>query len=295
MVQKKKYDIIFLDHRMPMMDGIEAFHKMQELQDNKNTDTPVIALTANAISGARQEYIEHGFDDYLAKPVNANELEKIVEKYLPPEKISSVSIYHGDEPENDLFEKIPEDSFLNKLEDIELREAVVNCGGVDVLENVIKDFLVSLDNKADAIEKYLAEGDVRNYTVLVHALKSSARLIGANELSKMAEELENYGNEGNIGALKRLSPALLEKYRGYKVKLGAAVEEDDDKPEISDEDLERAYKEMKEVLEVYDFDTADSIFDIVSQHKVSPSSKEKYAKVKELMAAVDRDALLQLL
>ena len=70
---------------------------------------------------------------------------------------------------------------------------------------------------------------------------------------------------------------------------------DDDKPEISDEDLERAYKEMKEVLEVYDFDTADSIFDIVSQHKVSPSSKEKYAKVKELMAAVDRDALLQLL
>ena len=296
MVQKKKYDIIFLDHRMPMMDGIEAFHKMQELQDNKNKATPVIALTANAISGARQEYIGHGFDDYLAKPVNANELEKIVEKYLPPEKVSSVSIYHGEEPENDLFEKIPEDSFLNKLEDIELREAVVNCGGVDVLENVIKDFLVSLDNKADAIEKYLAEGDVRNYTVLVHALKSSARLIGANELSKMAEELENYGNEGNIGALKSLSPALLEKYRGYKVKLGAAVEEDDDdKPEISDEDLERAYKEMKEVLEVYDFDTADSIFDIVSQHKVSPSSKEKYAKVKELMAAVDRDALLQLL
>ncbi|MBP5324580.1 MAG: response regulator [Pseudobutyrivibrio sp.] len=296
MVTEKKYDIIFLDHRMPIMDGVEAFKKMLKLEGNLNLQTPVIALTANAISGARQEYIQMGFTDYLAKPVNANELEKIIEKYLPPEKILTVSIFNGDDtysPTVDIV--IPPDSFLNKVEDIELNEAVINCGGADVLETVIRDFLTSLDSKADAIENYLNEGDIRNYTVLVHALKSSARLIGANGLSKMAEELENYGNEGNISALKSLTPALLEKYRSYKDKLSAAIDEDDDKPEISDEDLERAYKEMKEVLAVYDFDTADSIFEIVSQHKVSSQSKAKYARVKELMAAVDRDALLQLL
>ena len=78
-----KYHIIFMDHLMPIMDGIETLHKMNETEENLNKDTPVIALTANAVSGARELYMAEGFDDYMTKPINMKIIEKIMRKYLP--------------------------------------------------------------------------------------------------------------------------------------------------------------------------------------------------------------------
>ena len=86
-VKENRYDIIFLDHRMPHMDGIECFELMKELEDNKSKDAPVISLTANAVSGAREEYLLHGFTDYLTKPIDSNKLEEMLIRYLPKEKV----------------------------------------------------------------------------------------------------------------------------------------------------------------------------------------------------------------
>lgn len=296
-VVEKKYDIIFLDHRMPEMDGVETFKRMKVLNGNKNKNTPVIALTANAVSGAKQEYQEIGFNDYLAKPVNTNELERMIEHYLPPEKIQSVSIYHGEDFCTAADVGIPEDSFLKDLKEVDLNEAIINCGGPEVLENVVKDFLVSLDSKADAIEGYLNDGDIRNYTVFVHALKSSARLIGAMELSKMASELEQEGNDGNLIALHQRTPELLEKYRSYKENLKAALEEesDEDKPEISEEELKRAFKDIKELAEAYNYDAIDYILSMLGDYKIPEDYKETFNKIKQCTVAVDRDGLLELL
>ena len=82
------YDLVLLDHMMPGMDGVETLHNLRAMEDNPNLDTPVICLTANAISGAREEYIEAGFDDYLSKPIDPAGLEEILKKYLPAKKIS---------------------------------------------------------------------------------------------------------------------------------------------------------------------------------------------------------------
>ncbi|MGN0515085.1 MAG: ATP-binding protein [Lachnospiraceae bacterium] len=82
LVKKKKYDIIFMDHMMPEMDGIETFHAMKNMDDNMNPDTPVIMLTANAIEGVKEEYIKEGFDDYISKPIQKNYLEDMIKKYL---------------------------------------------------------------------------------------------------------------------------------------------------------------------------------------------------------------------
>ena len=83
----KKFDIILLDHMMPIMDGIEALEELRKLKDNINNNTPVIALTANAIVGAREMYLEKGFSDYLSKPMRINELLDVILKFLPSEKI----------------------------------------------------------------------------------------------------------------------------------------------------------------------------------------------------------------
>ncbi|MBR3458220.1 MAG: response regulator, partial [Selenomonadaceae bacterium] len=87
LVGKNRYDIIFLDHRMPEMDGIETMQRMREIAGNPNKDTPVISLTANVVSGARSMYIDAGFRDYLTKPINGTHLENMIRKYLPPEKV----------------------------------------------------------------------------------------------------------------------------------------------------------------------------------------------------------------
>lgn len=81
-IYEKKYDMIFLDHMMPDMDGIETFHHIKEKKDHLNVDTPVIMLTANAVVGAEDEYKSEGIDDYLSKPVNGKALEDMIKKYL---------------------------------------------------------------------------------------------------------------------------------------------------------------------------------------------------------------------
>ena len=86
MMQRKHYDVIFLDHMMPELDGIETMKISHTLKNNKCSDTPIIALTANAIVGVREMYINEGFDDYLSKPVNGMQLEDMLRKYLPEEK-----------------------------------------------------------------------------------------------------------------------------------------------------------------------------------------------------------------
>lgn len=297
LVAKKHFDVIFLDHRMPEMDGIETFEAMKAMPDNLNRDVPVIALTANAISGAREEYMKHGFTDYISKPVNGIQLEQMLIHYLPVEKISSVSIRNGEDNYKSEFSKIvPEDSKLNSLSGVDIKAGITNCGDVETYESVVTDFYNSIDRNADAIEGFLNEKDIRNFTVLVHALKSSARLIGALELSDMAAHLEDMGNQENCEEISKLTPALLEKYRMYKVHLAVmADEEDDSLPEIPAEQLEGAFKDMKELIEAYDFDTADSIMLMLKDYSIPLDLKNKYNKVRELMTAVDRDGLLEIL
>ena len=81
-VRHKEYDIIFMDHMMPEMDGIETFHAMKEMSDNKSKDAPVVILTANAIVGVRDEYMKEGFNDYLSKPIEVEKLEMMIKEML---------------------------------------------------------------------------------------------------------------------------------------------------------------------------------------------------------------------
>ena len=299
-VKQKHYDVIFIDHRMPEMDGVETLAAMKKLEGNKNIGVPCIALTANAGSGAREEYIAAGFDDYLSKPVNGETLEDMLYKLLPKEKLQTAGSTDETMTEpSDLpvkEEKSHED-FLDALEGIDLKEALNNCGSREVLTTVVKEFLISLDKKAGDIENFAENKDYRNYTVAVHALKSSARLVGAMELSKEAAYLEQCGNDENEAEIAEKTPQMLYLYRSYKDKFKAAAENEDDSdlPEISEDELLSAFSDIKELVEAYDYDTADGIMDMLKGYKIPDSYKEKYKKVAEFMALVDRDSLLSIL
>ena len=296
-VRKKKYDVLFIDHRMPEMDGIQTLEALKKMEDNLSIDAPCIALTANAGDGAREEYLAVGFNDYLSKPVNGELMEEMLKEYLPQEKIKEVTSSEDSRShENEVAFSEGGDA-LDKLSGIDLKEAETNCGSRDLLEDVIKEFLLTIDTKAATIEKYAKEKDYRNFTVTVHALKSSARLIGAMELSEMAAYLEQCGNEENQAEIEEKTPALLELYRSYNEKLSPinGDVDEDSLPQIDEKEIKRAFKDMRELLEAYDFDTADGIMNMLSEYKIPEAYKDKYGKVRQLMAAVDRDALLEAL
>ncbi len=296
-VKEKKYDIIFLDHRMPEMDGIQTFHAMQEMEGNINKDTPVIALTANAISGSREMYATEGFDNYMSKPVDPGRLEEMILLYLPKDKVSKpgdedfVSTAH----EESELEKKAMQSLL-KVSGVDIEYAIARCGSPIAAVDVMKDFMLSIEDRSGLIEKYCREKDIPNYTIYVHGLKSSAKAIGALDLSEKAEYLEKCGNDNWVEEIHDLTPELLELYRSYLTRLSALSDEDDsDKSEIDPKELESAYASIKEFVSASYFDSADDIMNMLEDYRIPDEYKAKHKDVKRLMAAVDRDGLLNIL
>lgn len=245
MVKEKKYDIIFLDHMMPGMSGIETIQAMKNLAENLNEDTPVISLTANAISGAREQYIAAGFKDYLTKPINCVQLENILIKYLPKDKVI-----------------------------------------ISVTNENTSDLLI--DNAEDW----------KNYTTKVHALKSSSRVVGADELSEKARRLEDAGNSGYINEIQHDTAPLLKLYRSYAEKLKPLikVEEDDfDKPLIDEAGLEEAFEALKDAAATFDYDTMMFVFQSLDEYKLPDNETERYRQIKEAASKLDWESIKNLL
>ncbi len=297
LVKNDKYDIIFLDHRMPEMDGIQTFHAMKEMKDNPNSDTPVIALTANAISGSREMYFREGFTNYMSKPVDPMKLEEMILSYLPKDKVSRPGdmAYVDQESGNDIKEKEVMQELL-KINGIDINSAIDRCGSAVAVRDVMRDFWLSIDERAGRIERYEMEKNIKDYTIYVHGLKSSARAIGALDLSEKAEYLEACGNGGDIDEIEVLTPELLSLYRSYDRKLEVLFAEDDNgKPLISPEELEGAFASIKEFVSGSFFDSADDIVEMLEGYRIPNDYKNKFLEIKRLLAAVDRDGLLNVL
>ncbi|SFP79649.1 Signal transduction histidine kinase [Butyrivibrio proteoclasticus] len=297
LVSKNKYDIIFLDHRMPEMDGIQTFHAMEELSGNLNKKTPVIALTANAVSGSREMYFKEGFTNYMSKPVDPVKLEDMIMSYLPSFKVTrpgDKDFVSNEEEEKETDKEAMQE--ILKVSGIDIETAIARCGSPDVALEVMKDFKLAIDERSGLIERYEAEGNIKNYTIYVHGLKSSARAIGAIDLADKAEYLEQCGNDENVDAIKKLTPDLLELYRSYNQKLSLLTkEEDKDKPEIAAEQLESAYESIKEFVSASYFDSADDIMKMLEEYRIPQAYASKHNEIKRLMGAVDRDGLLNIL
>ena len=180
LTQSNKYDIIFLDHMMPDKDGIETLHELRAQEDNPNLTTPIICLTANAISGAKEKYLAEGFDNYLTKPIKPDKLEEMLLEYLPKEKVDS-SLNENVEPS--------EQKHLNIAMGLEYSN-----GDEAMFKSVVEMFCNLKDEKQKKLQAAFEAGDWKNYTVFVHGLKSTALSIGGEPVGNVAKELEKAGN-----------------------------------------------------------------------------------------------------
>ena len=204
--KKRHYDVIFLDHMMPDKDGIQTLKEMKECTDTPNLKTPIVCLTANAVSGMRETYINAGFDEYLTKPIDATRLESMLMMLLPPELVETVE---DDEDTEGL--EIPD--FLYDIPELDVNSGLEHCGGGESYITTLKIYQETAEKNAEDIERYWAERDLRNTVTKVHALKSTSKAVGALRLGEFAARLEKAGAASDEAALEKELPMLLKAYR----------------------------------------------------------------------------------
>ena len=219
-VKTTPYQMIFLDHMMPEMDGLETLEHMKNLADNPNAQTPVIMLTANAIVGAKEEYIEAGFTDYLTKPIRETELLEMILKYLPEELVcehggqgieKSQDAQDMEQPEAGGEGAEPLQR-LEQLEGLDVKTGLTYCmNEEDFYIEMLQEFLQA--DKASQLKHFLAEEDWDNYRTTVHALKSTSLTIGAAHLSGEAKALEMAAKEGNMDYIWSHHDGVMDEYK----------------------------------------------------------------------------------
>lgn len=191
-----------------------------------------------------------------------------------------------------------DDAFLKKLSainDLSVTDGIKNAGSEEIYKKVITDFGSSASSKADDIEMLFEKEDIKNYTIEVHALKSAARIIGYKKLSKLAEALEEAGNANDLVCIKNATGELVRLYRNIAAEIEKAEDDGEEKELIDDESLKDAVRSLKEFAEVFDFDSVDFVMKELKKYRIPENFKDKYSKLKTLVAQVDRDAIIELL
>ena len=225
LLRKEKFDLLLLDHMMPQMDGIETLKVLKD--ENLLNGAVVIALTANAVVGAEEQYLSAGFDGYLSKPIMVDDIENTLKKYLPAEVIGSNKGATGEEPESSKEDngEVPGDSVtasepeifefnevssdtpvtLDKARSLGLNvDAGIGyaCGEEDFYLELLTDYANDASGKSAGLSSYLEKGDLKNYEILVHSLKSASRTVGADALSAQAKALEDASRDGDMDFVK---------------------------------------------------------------------------------------------
>ncbi|MGN0319213.1 MAG: ATP-binding protein [Lachnospira sp.] len=241
-VQRTQYDLIFLDHMMPEMDGIETLHQMKLLESDLNKNTPVIMLTANATRGVREEYMRAGFSDYLTKPFKEEDLQKMLVEYLGDKIIQQDSI-QSDEGETSIIgyetgdivqtgeyadntqkdENSDNMKYLEKIQELDVKTGLGYCGDKEFYEEMLREYLQA--DKSAIIEQYFESRDWDNYRIMVHALKSTSMTIGAVSISEIAKALETAVKAGDENYVISHHNEVMEQYKGLLGELKKVLKE----------------------------------------------------------------------
>ena len=234
--KKQSFDIVFMDHMMPGMDGVETMKRIRYDAGKAHRDFPIVALTANALSTAKEMFIAEGFDAFISKPIELTEFERVLKHVLPKSMITYVEEVnteknHSDSPQtgyiNDTVnEPIPDvtskesrgydskdlKSVLAAC-DIDMEEGLRYCQDEDLYMELLQQFTEESDDKRSDIEKYYEEMDFKNYTILVHALKSTSKMIGNSKLSEEAKGLEVAGKEEDAEYILKYHREVMANYK----------------------------------------------------------------------------------
>ncbi len=293
-IQETTYDIVFMDHMMPVMDGVEAVRQLRGFEGEYYQKLPVIALTANAVSGAKETFLAAGMNDFVAKPIRIKEICTAIKKWLPEEYLQeSVDQQEGIRCEAE--EKQEESSETDiAIEGLSVTEGLENCGTKELFLSLLGDFYKLIEMKAVKIEKCLADGMIRDYTIEVHALKNTARMIGAMQLSADFYRLEQLGNQEDTESLLRETPAVLELYRSYKPILKPYAESETEKKVVDKAVVIEVLLKIKDAMDCFDLDGADAALKELEEYQLPEHLQDNMETLRAYVADVAMEDVMRL-
>ncbi len=284
LVQDERFDLIFMDHLMPEMDGLETFKRLQSLENNLCKSTPVIALTANAFVEVRDMFLAAGFNAFMSKPIVSEKLEALLLKMLPSELL---------EKEPPRAQRKRETEFP-AFEGVDWDFALLHLADRDLLLSMLRDFARSLEREMEtltALEQKLdtPEG-VSSYRTRVHALKSTAATVGVLSVSELARLLEAAAVAGDRAKIERLSPVLMEELERTKERLSPLTADSKErKPLEEKEQLADILELLRSALADMDIAQSDALCAQLDSYEYAPNLREPVQELIEAVSSLDFD------
>jgi len=251
-IKSTRFDVVFMDHMMPDMDGIETLQRIRELdsEDSYYKNLPVVALTADAVFGTREMLLKKGFNDFLTKPIDTLKLNGILERWIPKEKQKDLAENNPDEsaaPDNPVI-KIA-------INGLNVEKGLALTGGkmknyIEILHSFYRDGI----EKIQQLKECLETENLPLYVIYVHALKSASAIIGAEKISKFAEELEKAGRQGYSVYIRANNAVLTAELETFLHEINAVLSGEEKKNRVSFTDkelLKTGLSKLKQALNTY--------------------------------------------
>ena len=317
MLDAKEYDLVLLDHMMPEMDGVETLHNIRRKQDPYFKEIPILALTANAIAGTREMLIKEGFDDFLSKPVESSVLQRALKRHIPVSKQKTMQDYV--QPQNAVETQMnttqapvqqaptpqvsaPKAEGELIIGDLDTAKGLTYCGNQKNYIEILRSHRDGGEENMSQVQELFEKEDWKNYTIVVHGIKSSMMSIGAVCLSEQAKALELAGKGENFDYIRKEHDNMMVEYHRVIDMLNSSpllgvkeVEEEAcEKAEMEEEAFVNMLTEMENAM--YELDDAKmrQILDKLSEYSYGGKDLQKelkpvYKKVEmsDLMSAYE--------
>ncbi|MDR1570933.1 MAG: response regulator [Clostridiales Family XIII bacterium] len=289
LARENRYDLIFMDHMMPEMDGLEASAAIRATDgdDPYYASVPIIALTANAMAGQRETFLQSGMNGFLAKPIEMNKLDALLKEWIPMNM--RVSANGGPAPAG------AERLGFFEIKGVSIEKGLRNSGGsVAAYADILMDFCRDADERLESVERCVAEGDMGLYLTLVHALKGAARSVGAEEFAELAARLEEAAQNGETEAVEHMTGSMLAALNALTYNIREALEERSGGGDGAFDELSAARLEsLRTALAGMDIATVNALMLECSSLSLSPDARREMSEIERLILIFEYDAAIE--
>ncbi len=295
-LEKNNYHCVLMDQMMPEMDGIETTALIRKHQDVRIRNIPVIALTANAISGTREMFLQNGFQEYISKPIALSAIEAVLKKFLPPDIIHYVDKEEREADYSDVEIELP---------GVNAAKGLGNYGGdkgryLQILKYICDDGPGHIRRIQDCLESE----NYRQYVYEVHALKGLMAGIGADSLSELARMQEFAARDGKLQAIRREGGLLVERYSEMLRAIGKALEEAGiyreetaqiRQEELTWEEFSNMLKSLQSSLDLLEQSEAERKVDNLLTYPLDAGIRRQLLEVKRSIGDFEYDEAMELI
>ncbi|WP_041611024.1 response regulator [Treponema primitia] len=305
-IRAKCYDLIFMDHMMPEMDGIETTRRLKAMAKEEEfawlAKVPIIALSANAVTGARESFLEAGMADFLSKPIDGYEMNRILDRWLPPDKLKATHpLIPADEPSASGTSATPEDSLmkeLSRIEGLDLVEGLSHLGNNrEGYLKALRQFYDGYEEYKDAILKDLEQEDWKDYAIRVHAVKGVFAALGVQKLANWAYTLELASKSEAAGTCLAETDAFCAAMDSFCAALSetslAGKEEEGEKTATTPEFVREQLELLRTACINCSSDDADAIAKALDKLSCGEGTDMALKKICQLIESYDYDGALE--